>query len=84
MKWYYYLHSNMDLIGKNPAVVDPDPTGYFEGPFVVKYWLVDTEDRMTCWVMVLEALARAAHLERIRELCEKWRMDYADSRKSVV
>lgn len=80
MKWYYYLHANGDLIRKNPAVVDPDPTGYFfESPFVVKYWLIDTEDRQSCWIMILEALARAARLNRIIELCEKWHMDFEDS-----
>jgi len=84
MKWYYYLHSNVDLIGKNPAVVDPDPAGYFEGPFVMRYWLIDTEDRRTCWVMILEALAKGARLDRIRELCEKWHMDHDDSIEMIT
>lgn len=43
MKWYYYLHTNGKLIGKNPAVVDSDPQ-YFDSPFVEATWKIETTD----------------------------------------
>lgn len=78
MQWYYYLHTNGDLIGKNPIVVDGD-AGYFDGGFVQKVWLIDTEKRGDCWKLLLEALAKGARIDRVKELAEKWKMDKADS-----
>ena len=76
--WYYYLHTNGDLIGKNPAVVDSDPA-YFDSPFVKRTWLIDADSKETAWVFLLEALALGARVERARELAEHWKMDYNDS-----
>lgn len=76
--WYYYLHSNDDLIGKNPAVVDSDPQ-YFDSPLVQKHWRVDLTDRGSMWIMILEALAKGARIDRVKELAEKWKMDFDDS-----
>lgn len=76
--WYYYLHTNGDLIGRNPVVVDSDPQ-YFNSPFVKKHWRVDLTDRTTCWKMILEALEAGAKTERIKELAKKWKMDFDDS-----
>ena len=83
MKWYYYLHTNGDLIGKNPAVVDSDPF-YFDSDFVKKTWKIDTEDRGSCWTMLLEALALGACIDRVKELAEKWKCDKADSVEMIV
>ena len=76
--WYYYLHTNGDLIGKNPVVVDSDPE-YWNSPFVQKYWRVDLTDRGSCWQMILEALAKGVRTDRVKELAEKWEMDFDDS-----
>ena len=78
MKWYYYLHTNGDLIGKNPFVVDSD-TGYFDSDFVKRVWKTDTKKRKTLWIMMLEALAMGARVGRIREIAEKNDCDKADS-----
>ena len=78
MQWYYYLHTNGDLIGKNPIVVDGDAS-YFDSDFVQKVWLIDTEKRGDCWKLLLEALAKGARIDRVKELAEKWKMDKADS-----
>ena len=78
MKWYYYLHTNGDLIGKNPVVVDSDAS-YFDSDFVKRVWKIETEDRESCWTMLLEALALGARIGRIKELAEKWNCDKADS-----
>ena len=77
-EWYYYLHTNGDLIGKNPIVVDGDAS-YFDSPFVKKVWNVDMEERGTCCAMLLEALALGANVSRVKELAEKWNCDKADS-----
>ena len=77
MKWYYYLHTNGDLIGKNPIVVDSD-SQYFESDFVKRVWTIDTEDRETLWVMMLEALSYGARVDRIRELATKSKCDKVD------
>jgi len=76
MEWYYYLHTNGDLIGKNPVVVTND---YFDSPFVKKFWRIDTTDRETAWMLVLEALALGAKIERIKELTNKWKLTFNDS-----
>jgi len=76
MRWYYYLHTNGDLIGKNPIVVD---AGYFDGPFVQKVWMIDFDKRDTLWTMMLEALAKGARVDRVKEIAEKQGCDKADS-----
>lgn len=83
MRWFYYLHTNGSLIGKNPVVVDSDPA-YFDSPFVKKVWNIDMEDRSTCWTFLLEALASGALVERVKELAQKWGCDKADSIKMMV
>ena len=83
MKWYYYLHTNGDLIGKNPVVVDSDAS-YFDSDFVKKVWKIDTDKRETLWTMMLEALALGARIGRVKELAEKNNCDRADSIKMLV
>lgn len=80
MKWYYYLHTNGEISGKNPVVVDSNPQ-YFDSPFVEKTWLIDTEHRGDGWKMVIEALALGNErtIERAKELAVKWKMTYEDS-----
>jgi len=83
MKWYYYLHTNGDLIGKNPVVVDSDDE-YFSSPFVKKVWLIETDDRADAWTLVLEALMLGADLNKIKELVKKWGLTYEDSKQYIV
>ena len=78
MEWYYYLHTNGDLIGKNPVVVDSDAS-YFDSDFVKKVWKIDTDERDTLWTLILEALALGARVSRVKELVEKNKCDKADS-----
>lgn len=82
MRWYYYLHTNGELIGKNPVVVESGggtPMEYFDSNFVRKVWEIDTMVRSTCWTLILEALALGAGIKGIKELIEKWTMDKGDS-----
>jgi len=76
--WYYYLHQDGSLIGKNPAVVEHDDQ-YFNSPFVKKVWMIDLTKREDAWTLVLEALALGASLDRAKELAEKWKLTYEDS-----
>lgn len=78
MKWYYYLHTNGDLIGKNPVVVDSDAS-YFDSDFVKKVWKIDTDHRDTLWTLMLEALALGARVSRVREIAVIQKCDKADS-----
>jgi len=78
MKWYYYLHTNGDLIGKNPIVVDNDGS-YFDSPFVKAHWLIDTEARDDGWKLLLEATALGADITHIKELATKWGATFEDS-----
>ena len=75
--WYYYLHKNGDLIGKNPVVVDSDPE-YFDSPFVKKVWKINLSDRADAWGLILEALALGARIDRVKELAAKWTCDLKD------
>jgi len=83
MKWYYYLHTNGDLIGKNPVVVDSD-SSYFDSDFVKKVWKIETDERPTLWTMMLEALALGVRVSRVKELAEKNKCDKADSIEMLV
>lgn len=78
MKWYYYLHTNGNLIGKNPVVVDSD-AGYFDSPFVKHVWKIDLSKRATLYEMMFEALGMGANVPRVKELAEKNKCDYDDS-----
>ena len=83
MKWYYYLHSNGDLIGKNPIVVDSD-SQYFDSPFVKYTWLIETDDRGDAWKLVIEALARGARIDCIRKLTTKWNLTAEDLKEYII
>ena len=74
---YYYLHENGDLINKNPAVVNADPS-YFDSPFVKKVWYLDLTDRADAWKLVLESLALGARKSRVQELANKWNLTLED------
>ena len=76
--WYYYLHTNGDLIPKPPLAVESD-SSYFDSPFVKKFWKIDLEDRYSAWKLVLEALTLGADLERVKELVDKWNLTLEDS-----
>jgi hypothetical protein len=81
--WYYYLHTNGDLIGKNPIVVDSDPE-YFNSPFVSRFWRIDLTDRRDAWVLILESLSYGVRLDRIKELVDKWKLDEKDLLKFLL
>ena len=75
--YYYYLHTNGDIIGKPHIVVDSDPS-YFDSPFVKHHWRVDITNRADAWTVAIEALALGARLERILELAKKWKLTRED------
>ena len=82
MKWYYYLHENGNLLGKNPVVVDDEVLGdasYFDSPFVKNVWLIHTEDRESLWRMLLEALAMGAKVGRVAEIAMQNGCNFRDS-----
>ena len=85
MKWYYYLHTNGDLIGKNPVAVDYNGANdYFESDFVRKYWLIDTTNRENAWTFICEALAMGARIDRAKELSEKWCLTVEDLEQYII
>lgn len=75
-KWYYYLHENGDIIGKNPVVVESD-SEYFDSPFVKRVWLVS--DRPSLYTMVLEALDLGAQKIRVQEMAHNQGMTFEDT-----
>lgn len=81
MRWYYYLHINGDLLGKNPVAYNNDD--FAENPFVKEFWLVDTENRADAWILVIEALALGARTERIKELANKWGLTAKDLKEFI-
>ncbi len=83
MEWLYYLHTNGELISKNPVVVRNDAE-YFNSPFVKKIWRIDTEDRMTLYPLLFEALALGANMGRIKLLAEKLGATRKDSYEYMV
>lgn len=66
MVGFYYLHSSGDLIFK---IFVPEVE---EGGFVRRVWTIDTEDRGTFHILLIEAAAMGARRDRIEELVSKW------------
>ncbi len=83
MKWYYYLHTNGQLIGKNPIAVDGD-SNYFDSDFVKRVWKIDTTKREDAWLLVVEALAIGADIKCIHELALKWSLTEEDLKEFIV
>jgi len=74
--WYYYLHTNGDLICKNATYMSDSD---FKSDFVVKHWLVDVNQRGDGWRMILEALVLGARIDRVKELADTWKMTEEDA-----
>lgn len=68
--WFYYLHTNGDLIAKRYR---PEPSD-----FVRRVWMVDLSDRGTGYIMLIEAAALGARMSRVLELAAHWKMDGDD------
>ena len=68
--WFYYLHTNGDLIAKR---FSPEPSD-----FVRRIWRVDLSDRGTGYIMLIEAAALGARMSRVLELAAHWKMDGDD------
>lgn len=67
IQWYFYLHTNGNVIGKNPVVIDAD-NEYFNSPFVRKVWAIkNIEDFKQC---IIEARKMGANPEKL-ELLQK-------------
>lgn len=78
--WYYYLHENGSLIGKNPAVVDNDPQ-YWDSSFVRKAWLINKNNRADAWNLILDAVELNASLEDIQRLIDTWGITEEDGKR---
>lgn len=77
-KWAYYLHTNGEIIGKNPITYHD-----IEGPFVVCKWMIDLSERKDAWRLILQALARGCRIERAKELSNKWGLTFEDSKQML-
>jgi len=51
---YYYLHVNGQLIYRPAVVVESDPS-YFDSPFIVKFWKIDSEEQYIDMVIEIES-----------------------------
>jgi hypothetical protein len=68
--WFYYLHTNGELIAKR---FRPD-----DGDFVRKVWVMRPDERESCYVILVEAASLGARMPRILELAKHWGCDGAD------
>jgi len=75
---YYYLHTDGDLIYKPSSVIDHDPS-YFDSDFVKRVWPFKSEERESAYIMLIDAQAMGAKVERITELRMKWAMTEEDT-----
>jgi len=73
---YYYLHENGDLIHKTRHA---DTLDFEESPFVKKWWILDLENRMDAYNMLIAAVIFGANPERIKELASKWKITNEDA-----
>lgn len=43
---YYYLHSGGGIVFKpNAVITNIEASEYFDSPFVVKYWIIETKEK---------------------------------------
>lgn len=66
---YYYLHTNGELIHKGKHF---DPSDLEESPFVVKWWIIDLDNRIDAYNMLIAASLFGAKKSRIMDLAEHW------------
>lgn len=76
MRGWYYLHQNSDLIFRK---FRPEE----DSSFVQRVWPLNTEDRATAWIILIEALALGARRERVDELATLWGCDDRDAQLLV-
>ena len=69
--WFYYLHTNGDLIAKR---FRPES----DSTFVQRVWCLDLADRGAGFILLIEAAAMGARMNRVIELAKKWGMDGDD------
>lgn len=72
---YYYLHVNHDLIHKSKHF---NTSGFEESSFVVTWWLVDLNNRLDSYNMLIAAYILGAEEKRIFELAKKWGITNSD------
>lgn len=73
---YYYLHTNGDLIHKGKHC---DISDFEESDFVKKWWLVDLENRLDAYNMLIHASMLGIRKERLNELVNKWKITDEDA-----
>ena len=73
---YYYLHANGDLIHKSKHC---DISDFEESPFVKKWWIVDLEDRVDVYNMLIHASMLGIRKERLEGLIEHWGITNEDA-----
>ena len=74
---FYYLHINGNLIWKK---IEPEN----DSPFVKKIWPCEVTDRKDAWTIILEGLALGARIDRIKELCNKWKCNQNDFEEMLL
>ena len=78
MKSWYYLHTNGDLINKRFEYC-PDGSDFEVSDFCKKYWLLDTEERISAWMFLVEALVYGANKDRVKGLALRWGCNDTDA-----
>ena len=73
-RYWYYLHTNGELIGKIDLGQGPP-----EGDFVRKSWPLVVAERESAWIICVEALAMGARRDRVMELATLWKLDDEDA-----
>jgi len=75
-KWIYYLHENGSLIGKNPIVVEYDPS-YFDSPFVKYVFLdIDIDDQTSIAEFLRKAHEKGANKSDIIKIAKEYNIYY--------
>src|SRR5512146_3245055 len=69
--WFYYLHTNGDLIAKKFRPED-------DSDFVRKVWVMRPDERESGYVILVEAACLGAKMSRVLELAKQWGMDGDD------
>src|SRR3990172_11287423 len=73
---YYYLHQNGDLIYKDASFFSVED---LESDLIRAAWPLNPKRRANAWLLLIEAGAQGANLNRIKELAEKWGVNNEDA-----
>ena len=80
-EWYYYLDIEGNLDGLDPrALGDVEAGEFFQNDHIVKWWLINQNNRTHAWEFLIDASKYGAKNAKVFYLLQKWKMTDEDAK----